>query len=347
MVLVLGAGAIGSLLASEFSRAGTRVTLVDSWHDNVAALNSWGLSVKTPQHSYQVRVAAVHDQDLATAHTAGHDLAVVAVKAYDTARAFGMLERAGWGSRPIVHAQNGRREMADRESDPTSLVPSVVTMNGELIGPGSVVRYNDPVAGTLVLPAGSRFHGHLHAAFAGVSGVTFSEDFEAIEASKFMLNVMSNGLAGLAGLRTADLWQTAPWMDAIVQTARELAELLEVRAERMAPLFGSLTTRELLSAAAPGHDEWKRCLDRLRVVGRSREGPYNNPPSLLQDLRRGRPTEVAYLNGWVVRAGAQQGIPTPMNEFVLERVRAIESGMRRVPIRSEEVLSQLSTVFGS
>jgi 2-dehydropantoate 2-reductase len=34
---------------------------------------------------------------------------------------------------------------------------------------------------------------------------------------------------------------------------------------------------------------------------------------MLQDVRHGRPTEIDYINGAVVREGQRLGIPTPLN----------------------------------
>jgi 2-dehydropantoate 2-reductase len=57
----------------------------------------------------------------------------------------------------------------------------------------------------------------------------------------------------------------------------------------------------------------RHCVD----VGQSK-------PSMLQDLERGRPTEIDAINGAVVREGARLGIPTPYNQALLFLVKARE-----------------------
>ena len=47
-------------------------------------------------------------------------------------------------------------------------------------------------------------------------------------------------------------------------------------------------------------------------------------PSMLQDLERGRPTEIDAINGAVARAGRQCGVPTPLNQALLLLVRGRE-----------------------
>jgi 2-dehydropantoate 2-reductase len=46
--------------------------------------------------------------------------------------------------------------------------------------------------------------------------------------------------------------------------------------------------------------------------------------STLQSLRRGRPTEIDYLNGEIVRVGQQHNTPTPLNAAIVAMVHQIE-----------------------
>ena len=48
--------------------------------------------------------------------------------------------------------------------------------------------------------------------------------------------------------------------------------------------------------------------------------------STAQDLARGKPTEIDYLNGYVVRRGAELGIPTPSNFALQTMVKLAERG---------------------
>lgn len=47
-------------------------------------------------------------------------------------------------------------------------------------------------------------------------------------------------------------------------------------------------------------------------------------PSMVSDIERGRPTEIEQLNGEIVRLGQRIGLPTPVNTRVVERVRALQ-----------------------
>ncbi|KAF4655394.1 hypothetical protein FOL47_009438 [Perkinsus chesapeaki] len=50
-----------------------------------------------------------------------------------------------------------------------------------------------------------------------------------------------------------------------------------------------------------------------------------NVSSMLRDVRLGRPTEIAFINGQVVRFGSQFGVPTPVNQALVTMVNSMKS----------------------
>ena len=46
--------------------------------------------------------------------------------------------------------------------------------------------------------------------------------------------------------------------------------------------------------------------------------------STAQDMARGRPTEIDHLNGFVVRRGAELGVPTPLNQALHALVKLVD-----------------------
>ena len=49
-------------------------------------------------------------------------------------------------------------------------------------------------------------------------------------------------------------------------------------------------------------------------------------PSMGQDMRKGRRTEIDYLNGLIVTEGAKVGVAAPVNARLVELVRRVERG---------------------
>ena len=56
----------------------------------------------------------------------------------------------------------------------------------------------------------------------------------------------------------------------------------------------------------------------------ARMGSVPNPGSTLQSIKRGQLTEIDFLNGAVVEAATAGGIPTPINQQIVDLVHEVE-----------------------
>jgi 2-dehydropantoate 2-reductase len=61
----------------------------------------------------------------------------------------------------------------------------------------------------------------------------------------------------------------------------------------------------------------------------TREMPKDGRPSMLEDLEAGRPLELEFLSGAVVRLGAKAGVPTPIHEVAYRALRMHAQGGRK------------------
>src|SRR5262245_34591714 len=104
-VLFVGAGAVGSYLAAFLARAGHEVTAIDPWPEQVEAIRSQGMSVTGPHEPFTARFTALHVHEVQRLG-ADFDLAVVAMKAYDTAWATHLAVPHLAPSGYVVSAQN-------------------------------------------------------------------------------------------------------------------------------------------------------------------------------------------------------------------------------------------------
>jgi 2-dehydropantoate 2-reductase len=58
---------------------------------------------------------------------------------------------------------------------------------------------------------------------------------------------------------------------------------------------------------------------------RAAEGHYAHVPSMLEDVRAGRATEIDFITGALVREAATHGVHVPLHEAMYRLVRARES----------------------
>lgn len=118
----------------------------------------------------------------------------------------------------------------------------------------------------------------------------------------------------------------------INMTLNSLSSILECRLYEIYAnphtwaLAGRIVDEAILVAAADGEIfEKKLVLDSIQKLC---EDAKNGFASMVQDRRAGRKTEIDFINGAVVKGGRKYGIPTPVNETVVEFVHAFEESDR-------------------
>ena len=107
---------------------------------------------------------------------------------------------------------------------------------------------------------------------------------------------------------------------------------------RLQKLFALLALELFAVAEADGsprdtveeksRQEWTDVLEgRLTgLEGRTDDWPPGIVDAYTGDIQKGRPLEIGFTNGAVVRLGKKYGVPTPINEYVTDTVFAIEAG---------------------
>src|SRR5438128_32073 len=133
--------------------------------------------------------------------------------------------------------------------------------------------------------------------------------------SKLAINCMANPIAGLSGLGTAELRVEPGPRRLAVFLGAEVIRVGRARGFEVEPIWGIAPQRFLDAAEGRGLADVEAEISR---DARSRAG---GRPSLLQDVLRGRRTEIEYLNGYVVTEGKKAGVATPVNEAVVDLYR--------------------------
>jgi 2-dehydropantoate 2-reductase len=89
------------------------------------------------------------------------------------------------------------------------------------------------------------------------------------------------------------------------------------------PKFGGAEPEEW--ARADKRETWE-ALDRMLTPASA--GGRNWRASMAQDVIKGRPTEIEYMNGHVAAQGRERGVKTPVSSAVIETMREVEAGTR-------------------
>lgn len=318
-VAVLGGGAVGGVVAAHLAAVGCVVDLYDEWPDHVAAIRRDGLSIVGPtgERRYPVRA---HLLEEATRAEDSYDVVLVSVKAYDTERVLRKFERCVAPQALVVSLQNGFLE--DKIAQlvgPDRTAGIVVRAPAVLEGPGRIVQTVVPLGYTVGSLTGAAMPiiETLAQLLSVIAPTTIADNLAQVRWSKLLVNCQVNALCGITGWDTRSLLQDARGRRLCFRVGHEVAVVAESLGLTLSPYLG-LGHRDYLE-----HPVLPLELEERMVAASAAEPAVR--PSLLQDLERGRPTEILFLNGYVEQVGRRFGLETPMNSWVTRTVLAIES----------------------
>jgi len=321
---VFGAGAIGSVLGAYLARAGRDITLIDMWAAHVDAMVQHGLKVTAPDEEFTVKVKAVHLAEVCRLRET-FDAVLLSVKSYDSEWAVRFIAPHLKAAGVLVSAQNGiNEEILAPVLGYTRIVGCVVTLGAGLYEPGHVTRTSASTRPSLTV---GELNGlvtarlrELVTVLAPVGPTRATANLWGERWAKLIVNSMANPIAGITGLGSAELRANPEAFPIIVRIACEALTVAEALGVQVEPVGGIPGQAYLDAGRGVGLQELRdKLIDGGRSLGAGR-------PSLAQDVAKGRRTEVDALNGYVAQKGQEVGVPTPMNEAVVQIVKRVETG---------------------
>lgn len=329
-IIFIGAGAVGSYLGGWFSHTGHDVTIVDMWDEQVETIREHNLKVNGPHDSFVARPTMyhLHENELVARHGL-FDIGFVAVKAYDTSWAATFINKFVKPDGYIVSAQNTWTDPAiaaavgaDRA---VGLVMSSISVAmweaGKVNRPGETRRRDH---GHVVFRAGNhdgtdtpRLH-ELIDILDPVDGGKVTTNLWGERWAKLGQNSMGNPVAASSGMGMADLNKHARGRELQIRLAQEVASIGLALGHNVEK-FGGRSAQDWADAS---RGDVYELLDGELA---EKSNGANWRPSMAQDVVKGRPTEIYQMNGFVCQQGAIVGINTPVNEAMVEVIRAIDA----------------------
>jgi 2-dehydropantoate 2-reductase len=299
-VAVLGAGAVGCYFGGMLARAGVPVTLIGRAR-HVDAINADGLFLDGLRFQERIRVLA--STDVSAAHDAG--IVLFCVKTVDTEQAAKLLPPEAL----TISLQNGVDNVSRiRAAAGIEAIPAVVYVGAAMTAPGRVKHTGrgDLVIGDIwgndrlqrnLAPIAQMFE---HAEVP----CRISENVEGELWTKMIINCAYNAISALGRAKYAALVQDHLTRDLMRQVTEEAIAVARAGGVRLPDV-------DLMEAV------WK--------IGDAMAGATS---STAQDIARGNRTEIDSLNGYIVRRGAELGVPTPANQTLHALVKLLEGNSR-------------------
>lgn len=300
-IAVLGAGAMGSVFGGKLAQSGQEVTLIDVWRDAVDTINARGLSLQDASGEPQtIRIrAASNPADIGPV-----DLVLVFVKCYHTESAVQSAEPLLGPNTAILSLQNGwgnAPRIAQIVGEQRVLV-GVTYHSATVLGPGQVQHAGH----------GPTFMGELNGSMSdrltqiakvfNAAGIEVTPSTAVLREiwSKLALNVCTLPTSALLGFRAGQLVDHGGTLDLMRALLREV-----------------VTVANAQHIPLDEHERWEAITGLCHRSSGARS-------SMLQDVERRRRTEIDVINGAIVTAGRDLGIPTPHNATMVWLVKALE-----------------------
>lgn len=301
-VLILGAGALGSLLGARLARTGVRLSLFTRNTEHLWAIRDYGLRVEERdglEHSVEIAVFG-RSRDIPQPA----DLVLVAVKSPDTREAVRGILDLTHRQTVFLTLQNGigNVETIMDAAGEGRVLAGTTSQGATLTAPGRV-RHGGDGATLVGEPDGPPTER------AGAAAALFrSAGLEAQAAGhmrehlweKLLVNAAINPTTALAGVSNGWIAEPGPGRKIAVEVLREALTVAEAIGIRV---------RE---------DAEQHVFDVARATA-------SNRSSMLQDLEHGKPTEIEAITGAVVRLGVEHGVEVPVNRTLLNLVKLIEA----------------------
>ncbi|GAA2642904.1 2-dehydropantoate 2-reductase N-terminal domain-containing protein [Dactylosporangium fulvum] len=326
--VIVGAGAVGAVLAAQLTRAGTDQILVGRG-EHIRRIRDDGLRYILHGRPEVVRVAtALHPGEV---DLQADDVLVLATKVQDVEDAV-----RAWAWRPV--GGDGPRVAAD--------LPVLTLQNGLDADRIALRRFGRVLGGTILTSAQHLTPGEVRCGALGPIGVL------TVGAAPRGLDPALPGLAEdlrRAGYIVQVTDDVSRWKAAkLLFSVRNGLEVLDGDATVRADLGERLVAEARAVLSAAGFGVADTVAERTEDVSAFRPDPASGiapgQQSTWQSFTRGASSEVDFLNGEIVLLGRLHGVPTPVNAALQRVLGEVEA--RRLPpsaVPLHEVLAHVGS----
>lgn len=318
-IVVLGAGSVGCFIGGAWHAAGLDVSLIgrERIGEEIAAhgltlsdLEGWRRSFPAQEIDFSAKPFALGRADIVA----------LCVKSVGTKQAAEQIARHAKRKPAVISFQNGvsNADTLRRMLPKHEIIQGIVPFNIAALGKG---RWHKGVSGVLLAEDGQTVRDLASRITGGPASLKPVGDIKGAAWGKLLVN-LNNAVNALSGKTLLEQLGDRDYRRVVAASQIEALELLDAAGIEPGKA-GSLPPRLLPHAIAAPNFLFKNVLLRVQKIdARARSSMYD-------DLAAGRPTEVDYLNGEVVKLAASLGRKAPINSAIVQLIRQAEAGVER------------------
>ncbi len=322
--LVLGAGAIGGIAAALMKRKGYDVAVMCRSREQASQISCSGLKISGVCGEFTQKIDAYSS---ASEITGKMDVILHATKATDMIDALRKVLPVLDPDGHIVSLQNGICEDELEAAAEGRKVIGCVTGWGATMEKGGALTMTSEGDFILGYPDGKSDDRLLLVAEAlsSVVPVKATGNIMGHLYSKLIINSCITSLGAVCGLYLGEMLRSAKIRRIFIEIINEAVMVADKMNLKIEVFGGKLDFRKFIGGKGD-LASLKRHL-MIRIIGFK----YRRlKSSSLQSLERGRPTEIDYLNGYIVRNGVKYNVNVPVNSAITGMIHEIELGKRKI-----------------
>ena len=319
-IAIYGAGSLGTILGAYISKAGVEIELINRNKAHVEALQNNGAQIVGTVQFNQAVKAYTPDQ-----MSGVYDVIFLMTKQQHNAEVVRMLDGFLAEDGALVTFQNGLPELQIAEIlGENRVLGCTVAWGATLLSPGVCELTSEPDALSFSLGAISttpnKYFAKVKEVLELMGTVDVEENFIGTRWSKLLINAAFSGMSAVMGCTFGEAAGPKESRRIVQALIKECIDVCAAGGIRIEPVQGKDIVKLLDYTNAI-----KRAISFFIIPIAIRKHAKLKA-SMLQDLEKGKLTEVDAINGVVSMFGRKVGCPTPMNDKVVEIIHRIERG---------------------
>jgi 2-dehydropantoate 2-reductase len=319
-IAIYGAGSLGTILGAYISKAGVNIELINRNKAHIEALKANGAHITGTVEFIQPVTAYTPDQ-----MSGKYDIIFLMTKQQYNAEVVAMLKDFLATDGVLVTFQNGLPEMliADILGE-NRVLGCTVAWGATLQGPGVCELTSEPDALSFSLGSisakCSKHFDYVKEVLEHMGTVEVEENFIGTRWSKLLINAAFSGMSAVLGCTFGEAAGPKESRKIVQALIKECIDVCSAGKIRIEPVQGKDIVKLLDYTNAI-----KKAFSFMIIPIAIRKHAKLKA-SMLQDIEKGKLTEVDAINGAVSEFGRKVGCPTPMNDKVVEIIHKIEQG---------------------
>lgn len=318
-ILVLGIGALGGIFSFKLIENSFDCTLVTNNENITRAINENGIIYTNKGITKNQKATALTKMP----ENQKYDYIFLMMKTTAVAQVCQEIKTKSLLSAEglIITIQNGDVYEFIKDFFPNQIVTCIIVWNAKMDGPGKyeLLSPGKTIIGdrtnTIDLTTISQILSKI-----SPSPIEISTNIVGIIWSKLAMNCAMNPLSGISGLLAGDVLKSKQGQEVFLAVYRETVELSKKQHITLEKLYADPNILYIPKKTNFVKKFIKYTI--LKIAGR-KFGKAKS--SMLQDIERGKLTEIDYLNGYVSQKAKTYNFPTPINDKLTELIKAIEA----------------------